>query len=180
MFKKTNKKGFTLIELIVVVAIMAVLVALLAPNVMKYLEKTKVNKDIHSLDSVRFSLEAELMDDDLSTFTTGTTDKGIINGLKLAKLEAKNKKLHDRLFVDSSATTKVLSTSFKTNTVFSSKSANGAEIQIFVDGKGGIAVAAVNSKGAILTYDGDPIVVFTKIEGATSENIVSKLAPATT
>ena len=76
MAKKVNKKGFTLIELIIVVAIMAVLVALLAPNVLKYLEKSKVGKDINSLDSVRLAIEAELMDEELSSLNTGKSVSG--------------------------------------------------------------------------------------------------------
>ena len=41
--KKTlqNKKGFSLVELIIVIAIMAVLIAILAPNYLRYVEKSK-------------------------------------------------------------------------------------------------------------------------------------------
>lgn len=40
-----NKKGFSLVELIVVIAIMAVLVGVLAPQLMKYVEKSRIQKD---------------------------------------------------------------------------------------------------------------------------------------
>lgn len=39
--KKTNKRGFTLIELIVVIAILAVLALILVPNVSSYMDKAK-------------------------------------------------------------------------------------------------------------------------------------------
>jgi len=39
--KRSNNKGFSLVELIVVVAIMAVLVGVLAPSYLKYVEKAR-------------------------------------------------------------------------------------------------------------------------------------------
>lgn len=43
--KKLNNKGFSLVELIIVIAIMAVLVAVLAPQYIKYVEKSRVQVD---------------------------------------------------------------------------------------------------------------------------------------
>ena len=51
--KTTGNKGFSLVELIVVIAIMAVLVGVLAPTLIKNIEKSKESKDITNLDSVR-------------------------------------------------------------------------------------------------------------------------------
>lgn len=45
---KKDNRGFSLIELIIVIAIMAVLVALIAPNLTKYLGKSKHNTDLHN------------------------------------------------------------------------------------------------------------------------------------
>ena len=50
--KKMNNKGFSLIELIIVIAIMAVLVAIIAPNLTKYLGKSKKNTDSKNADEI--------------------------------------------------------------------------------------------------------------------------------
>lgn len=46
--KKNKDSGFSLIELIIVIAIMAVLVAIIVPNMTKYLAKSKRNTDLHN------------------------------------------------------------------------------------------------------------------------------------
>ena len=40
-----NNKGFSLVELIIVVAIMAVLIGVLAPQYIKYVEKSRKSTD---------------------------------------------------------------------------------------------------------------------------------------
>ena len=47
-----KNKGFSLVELIIVIAIMAILVGLMAPQLIKYIEKTNVSSDEQLLDSV--------------------------------------------------------------------------------------------------------------------------------
>lgn len=57
---KRNDKGFSLIELIIVVAIMAILVAVIAPNLTKYLSKSKKNADIANADEIEKIYEQAL------------------------------------------------------------------------------------------------------------------------
>lgn len=44
--KKLNNKGFSLVELIIVIAIMAVLIGVLAPQYLKYVEKSRESADL--------------------------------------------------------------------------------------------------------------------------------------
>lgn len=64
--KKTNNKGFSLVELIIVIAIMAILVGVLAPQYLKYVEKTRVSADMDQLDSVYTACTTAAADPDLT------------------------------------------------------------------------------------------------------------------
>lgn len=57
-----NNKGFSLIELIIVIAIMAVLVAIIAPNLTKYLGSSKKNADTKNLDEIEATLKTCITD----------------------------------------------------------------------------------------------------------------------
>ena len=52
MKKEMNNKGFSLVELIIVIAIMAVLVGILAPQYLKYVSNSKVSTDITNAQEV--------------------------------------------------------------------------------------------------------------------------------
>lgn len=60
--KKMNNKGFSLVELIVVIAIMAVLVGVLAPQFIKYVENSRRATDVSTADSIRSSILADIAD----------------------------------------------------------------------------------------------------------------------
>ncbi len=85
--KKTNNKGFSLVELIVVIAIMAVLVGILAPQFLRYVEKSKLQKDNTAISEIANAAKVAMADEDIAatpgtsawttasnTFTFGTTD----------------------------------------------------------------------------------------------------------
>ena len=49
--RKTNNKGFSLVELIIVIAIMAILVGIVGTQVLPYLERSKESKDLQIVNS---------------------------------------------------------------------------------------------------------------------------------
>lgn len=60
--RKMNNKGFSLVELIIVIAIMAILVGVLAPQLLKYIEKTNVSADVQLADAVKSAVQTGIMD----------------------------------------------------------------------------------------------------------------------
>ncbi|MDR0838371.1 MAG: type II secretion system GspH family protein [Oscillospiraceae bacterium] len=72
---KRDSRGFSLVELIIVIAIMAVLVAVLAPQFIKYVENSRIQKDESAaaevLRAVQIAIADETIYNDIPT--TGTT-----------------------------------------------------------------------------------------------------------
>ena len=57
-----NNKGFSLVELIIVIAIMAVLVGVIAPQLIKYIEKSRTSADVQFCDTVHTALLIAMSD----------------------------------------------------------------------------------------------------------------------
>ena len=71
--KRQNNKGFSLVELIIVVAIMAILIGVLAPQLIRYIEKGKVSADTQFCDTMHSAITYALMDHDVQMATDGST-----------------------------------------------------------------------------------------------------------
>ena len=63
---KKNNNGFSLVELIIVIAIMAVLVGVLAPQFIKYVEQSRRSRDISTAQEVREAVLADIADNQIS------------------------------------------------------------------------------------------------------------------
>lgn len=75
MFKKLNKKGFTLAELLVVVAIIGVLVAISIPIFTNQLEKSREAVDLANVRSAYAELTTEYLAGDNAGSSNGTSVK---------------------------------------------------------------------------------------------------------
>ncbi len=60
--KKNMNKGFSLVELIIVIAIMAVLVGVLAPQFIKYVESSRQSTDIDTVAALKTAIESAVID----------------------------------------------------------------------------------------------------------------------
>ena len=70
--KKMGNKGFSLVELIVVIAIMAVLVGVLAPQFLRYVEKSRQDGDITSIQQVMTAINTGVSDGEVKGNVTIT------------------------------------------------------------------------------------------------------------
>ena len=59
---KKDNTGFSLVELIIVIAIMAVLVGVLAPQFIKYVEQSRRSRDIQTAQEIREAVLAAIAD----------------------------------------------------------------------------------------------------------------------
>lgn len=62
MKKELNNKGFSLVELIIVIAIMAVLMGVLAPQYLKYVAQSKVSTDITNAEEIATAINVTVAD----------------------------------------------------------------------------------------------------------------------
>ncbi len=62
---RNDNKGFSLVELIIVIAIMAVLIGVVAPTYLQYVEKSKKTADCTTIGTVMDAIEVAAMDPDV-------------------------------------------------------------------------------------------------------------------
>ena len=65
--KKTNNKGFSLVELIIVIAIMVILVAVIAPQYLKFVNNSRVSTDIQTAAEIATAIDVTIADGTYST-----------------------------------------------------------------------------------------------------------------
>src|SRR4051812_25912498 len=71
MIRKLKERGFTLIELMIVVAIIGILAAVAIPAFMEYMKKSKSSEASLNLNKIGKNLKAMFQNE--SSFTTGNT-----------------------------------------------------------------------------------------------------------
>ena len=77
--KKTNK-GFSLVELIIVIAIMAILAAAIAPALIRYIDKSRRADDVTAAGTVLTGVQTAMADEDCySEIQAGTGKRCIVS-----------------------------------------------------------------------------------------------------
>ena len=88
---KKKNKGVSLVEVIIVVAIMAILIGMVAANVVRYIEKAHVSSDLRLLDEISAAVTYALMDpavikDPTSDVPVALMDAATTYGVSLSQL----------------------------------------------------------------------------------------------
>lgn len=118
-----REKGFSLVELIIVIAIMAVLVGVMAPQYIKYVEKSRISSDDSNAAELLKNVTTALSNEDaLTDLDNSVTDADIAvltpNGIKYsenASYSSLVKEIQDTMSTDDSV--KIQSTRSK-NSVY--------------------------------------------------------------
>lgn len=78
--ERMNNKGFSLVELIIVVAIMAVLIVVLAPQYLKYVEKSRNATDVTNAVEIVTAIQVYAADPDAATALAAGNYTVTVNG----------------------------------------------------------------------------------------------------
>lgn len=88
---KKNNKGFSLVELIIVIAIMAILAGALAPALIKYIAKSRQSTDVQNADTVRTCVQTSLSNPDAADSTSADTNGKYVKVSSLIEKDSKDK-----------------------------------------------------------------------------------------
>ena len=130
--KRLGNKGFSLVELIVVIAIMAVLVGVLAPTLIRNVEKSRESKDAQNVDSIKNAIEVTLQDENVYNGVVGVKSDLVTLTSTGATVEP-----------TASFDTKLKETLDVTKTHLTSKKYKSQTIIFQVDGQGHVSVTGL-------------------------------------
>ena len=73
-----KNKGFSLVELIIVIAIMAILAAAIAPALIRYIDKSRRADDVAAAETINTAISAALANEDAYSEVAGKMDGSVL------------------------------------------------------------------------------------------------------
>lgn len=135
---KKNNKGFSLVELIVVIAIMAVLVGVLAPTLIGNIEKSRESKDLQNLDSIRQAVVTAMADETVYSSTVPSGTSGSVATVTVATGAAGSNLSFDT--TNYAALSSEFASIITSDTKMTSKSGKNGELKVIVESTGAVKV----------------------------------------
>lgn len=137
---KKNNKGFSLVELIVVIAIMAVLVGVLAPTLIGNIEKSRESKDLQNLDSIRQAVVTAMADEKVYSEAVAASSAAVATGAAGSNLT----------FSGYSTLASEFAKIITGDTKMTSKAGTSGTLEIKVAESGAVEVGVYDSTGAVV------------------------------
>lgn len=138
-----SNEGFSLVELIIVIAIMAILVGVVALAVIPYLEKSRESKDLQALDTVA------------SAVTTAIADKQITGSGTFSLTTASGAWSQSASGDDGKITGAVATTMGNAVPTFSSNNAKGKAVSVYYNSKTNAIVVYLTADTSNDTHTSD-------------------------
>jgi type IV pilus assembly protein PilA len=172
MKKKRNNKGFSLVELIVVMAIMAILAVTLAPSLTKYVEKSRKAADKEVINSIYTAAEYAILDEKILADAINTMN---LSALSLNANAPVN--VTDTTDVRTSEVYDVIAKTWKKNDLFTGAATNSFIQEIF-NVVGNFKLKSNIANGGtdiVIRYDSGTGVLSVELQynGSTADYIVS-------
>lgn len=135
---KLNNKGFSLVEIIIVIAIMAILAGALAPQLIKYIEKSRVSSDINNCNALKTAVQTALANE--AAYENAIEDSDFIfNGTEPIDSELADGDFKTELNSIIGEWPKV-------------KAKNAANFKVILDVNKNVKVVTIKADGTTITY----------------------------